>query len=505
MRSFRHIRSKLLVMVLLTMFSAITVAGAFILYNDLREYRNTRINDLTTQIGLLAASSATALQFEDTAVAQENLELLRLRPSVRAAAIYNARGNHFATYTREGEHVVFPELPGDEGIETVNDNLVIFSRIVADGEILGTAYISGDYLIWQRAIDFIQINSLIALTAMAVAALVCLPLQASITKPLFAITDIAREVVNSRDFGRRVKRVSDDEIGVLVDAFNEMLNEIGKTTVALQDTNRQLEQEAGEHRASREMVMKLNAELERKVLERTQALQVANKELESFCYSVSHDLRGPLRAISGFTRALQEDYGTGMPDGAHRYFDKVIAASSRMGQLIEDLLNLSRVSRGELVRQQVNFSTMAHQIADDLKQQHPGYVIEVSIWEGISAEADQKLLRIVLENLMGNSWKFTTKQSQPRVEVGVMRDGQREIYFVRDNGAGFDMKYADKLFGAFQRLHGAGEFPGTGIGLATVQRIINRHGGRIWFDSTPGKGAVFYFTLKSDLVVDPLT
>jgi light-regulated signal transduction histidine kinase (bacteriophytochrome) len=169
-----------------------------------------------------------------------------------------------------------------------------------------------------------------------------------------------------------------------------------------------------------------------------------------------------------------------------------------MGQLIEDLLNLSRVSRVGLVRQPVNCSEMAAEVINDLKQQNPGHNVDVEIWSDITVNADAKLLRIVFENLLGNAWKFSSRQSSPHIEVGTMRDGKREIYFVRDNGAGFDMKYADKLFGPFQRLHAMNEYPGTGIGLATVQRVIHRHGGRIWFDSKAGQGAVFYFTLDGD-------
>jgi light-regulated signal transduction histidine kinase (bacteriophytochrome) len=166
-----------------------------------------------------------------------------------------------------------------------------------------------------------------------------------------------------------------------------------------------------------------------------------------------------------------------------------------MGQLIEDLLNLARVSRGALSRRKVDIGSLARQVVVDLQQRDPGRTVEISIWDGMSAEADPRLLRAALENLIGNAWKFTSKATGPRIEVGAMRDGGQVTFFVRDNGAGFDMTYADKLFGAFQRLHAANDYTGTGIGLATVQRIIHRHGGRIWADAQVGKGAVFYFTL----------
>jgi light-regulated signal transduction histidine kinase (bacteriophytochrome) len=166
-----------------------------------------------------------------------------------------------------------------------------------------------------------------------------------------------------------------------------------------------------------------------------------------------------------------------------------------MGQLIEDLLNLSKVSRAELQRRDVDLGQIAREVLAELRQRDPGREVEVSIWDGLTAHADGRLMRAALENLLGNAWKFSARTAAPRIEVGATRDGEHVTFFVRDNGAGFDMKYANKLFGAFQRLHAASEFQGTGIGLATVQRIVHRHGGRIWADASPGKGAVFYFTL----------
>jgi light-regulated signal transduction histidine kinase (bacteriophytochrome) len=225
---------------------------------------------------------------------------------------------------------------------------------------------------------------------------------------------------------------------------------------------------------------------------------MANKELESFCYSVSHDLRAPLRAIDGFSQALAEELPDRLGGQARHYFDRIRAATQRMAQLIEDLLNLSKVSRGALELREVNLSALAGEVVRDLRVHDPDRQVDVSIWDGINVNGDARLLRAVLENLLGNAWKFTSKAEAPRIEVGTMRDGDKSVYFVRDNGAGFDMAFADKLFGAFQRLHGMEEFPGTGIGLATVQRIVHRHGGRIWADAAPGRGAVFYFTLAPD-------
>ncbi|HXB21842.1 MAG TPA: PAS domain S-box protein [Candidatus Solibacter sp.] len=225
-------------------------------------------------------------------------------------------------------------------------------------------------------------------------------------------------------------------------------------------------------------------------------LAVANKELEAFSYSVSHDLRTPLRAIDGFSLALLEDCGDKIDGEGKRHLQRVRAATVRMGHLIDDLLQVARISRSEMGRDSVNLSLLAEEVAAQMREAAPDRHVAFVIAPGLMAQGDRNLLRIVLENLLSNSWKFTARQSHPQIEFGMQpRDGEA-VYFVRDNGVGFDMQYATKLFGVFQRLHSEGEFPGTGIGLATVQRIVHRHGGRIWVEASVGKGAAFYFVLN---------
>jgi len=224
-------------------------------------------------------------------------------------------------------------------------------------------------------------------------------------------------------------------------------------------------------------------------------LEVANQELEAFCYSVSHDLRAPLRSLDGFSQALLDDYRDRLDDTGRDFLQRVRAASQRMGTLIDDLLSLSRVTRGEVQVEEVDLSALAAAAAADLKKTDPARDVTFAIAPHLVVRADAGLMRIVLQNLLGNAWKFTGKRSSARVEVGSMAHDGRRAFFVRDDGAGFDMAYAAKLFGAFQRLHAAAEFPGSGIGLATVQRIIHRHGGQVWAEGAPDRGATFYFTL----------
>lgn len=226
------------------------------------------------------------------------------------------------------------------------------------------------------------------------------------------------------------------------------------------------------------------------------ALEAANKELEAFSYSVSHDLRSPLRSIDGFSLALLEDYEDQLDEEGKSYLHRVRAASQRMAQLIDDLLQLSRLTRKEMHREGVDLSAIAQTVSNELQRSQPERQVECVIDNDLVADGDGKLLQVMLENLLGNAWKFTGKQENPHVEFGADRNNGTTVYFVRDNGAGFDMQYADKLFGAFQRLHSMSEFEGTGIGLANVQRIVHRHGGSVWAEAEVGQGATFYFTLQ---------
>ena len=243
-------------------------------------------------------------------------------------------------------------------------------------------------------------------------------------------------------------------------------------------------------------IRELNATLELRVAQRTKELEMVNKELESFSYSVSHDLRSPLRGIAGFTEALARNYRSQLDAAGGKYLDRVLAGTERMGHLIDDLLNLSRVGRADLVRRPVDLSAMARSVAENLQQCGASRAVEWVIGSGITMEGDSQLLRVVLENLLGNAAKFTSKKEGARIEFGVATgpDG-RVTCFVRDNGAGFDMEYAGKLFDPFQRMHSMSEFPGTGIGLATVKRIIQRHGGQVWAEAKIDAGATIYLAL----------
>lgn len=237
------------------------------------------------------------------------------------------------------------------------------------------------------------------------------------------------------------------------------------------------------------------AQLEAQHAERTRQLEVAVKELDSFSHSVSHDLRAPLRVVDGFANIVLEDYGEQLDDLGREHLKRIVAAGQRMNAMIDTLLSLSRMTSREIDRERVDLSRLARELADELRTQDPARATEFVLADGLVVEGDRTLLRLVLQNLMGNAWKFSAKVVQPRVEFGARDENGKPVYLVRDNGAGFDMRFAEKMFGLFQRFHSSNEFPGTGVGLATVQRIVRKHGGRIWADSQPGQGATFFFTL----------
>ncbi len=277
---------------------------------------------------------------------------------------------------------------------------------------------------------------------------------------------------------------------------NRRLEEgISERTADLSRANDRLRMELEERVRIEKRIQNINTELEQRVRERTSLLESTNKELEAFAYSISHDLRSPLRALDGFSEVLLREYGEKMDGRGRELLERIQTASRRMGQLISDLLNLSTIARMGFARQEVDLSIIARETVEKLKAADPARKISVGIAPGLKAMGDERLIRFMMEHLIDNAWKFTGGQDDARVEIGSDRSGPQEEFFVRDNGVGFDMAYAGNLFKPFQRLHGIHEFPGNGIGLVTVQRIVARHGGTIRVEAEPGQGATFRFTL----------
>lgn len=476
-RRLRSIRYKLFGGILLTTISALLISGIAMVLYDLQSHRERLVQDLLTQGRLLGLTTTPGLRFNDPKLAADSLALLEVRPQILAAAIYDAEGKLFATYSRAGYNGNFPPQPALEGQYLEGESFIAFQPIVDHGEQLGTVYIATEFLLNKRLWQYAGIVLAGGILALVISTLLSLWIQASITRPVLSISNLARRITQQRDYSLRADIHTNDEVGHLADSFNNLLSEVQQRSAEIQ---------------------RLNSALEQRVAARTAELESINRELEAFSYSVSHDLRTPLRAIDGFSQALLEDYADQLDETAQDYLSRVRSGAQRMGQLIDDLLKLARVSRAPLSRENINLSNMATTILEELQAAEPNRVAHIEVEPQIEVIGDPQLTRIALDNLLGNAWKYTGKCAETRIQFGQgLRDGT-PCYCVTDNGAGFDMAYVDKLFGAFQRLHDAKEYPGTGIGLATVQRIIHRHGGRIWADSTLGSGSTFCFTLPNE-------
>lgn len=477
------VRRKVIVAIMGTSITVLVLTCTVFVVYEYVSFRGSIIRGLATRGEIIAANSTAALAFENEADATHVLSAFRMDPHIVAACLYDRDGRLFAKYPLDAPDASFPP-PSDLGGGRFEDGHVVVFLPVAQGDRrFGTVFLKSDlsamserFRVYGGLVAFaVTISILVAFTLSK-------RLHRRVSEPILDLARTARSVSERKDYALRARKLSDDEIGQLTDSFNDMLAQIQERDAAL--------------RTAEEEVRALNVGLEERVVERTTQLGAVNQELEAFAYSVSHDLRAPLRAIDGFSLALLEDCADRLDVNGKKYLAHVREAAQQMGALIDDLLNLSRVTRAELHSETVDLSGMARSVVARLRESQPERQVEVSVQDELMVQADPRLLDIALTNLLGNAWKFTGNRAVARIELGVEAAEHPPVYFVRDNGAGFDSKYVEKLFGVFQRLHSAREFEGTGIGLATVQRIVHRHGGRVWAEGEVDRGATFYFTLE---------
>jgi signal transduction histidine kinase/CheY-like chemotaxis protein len=508
------IRRKLVRAVMATTFAALLVSIAIIIGYDLRSYHRSLVNDLATQAELVGHMTSAALTFDDPRLANENLALLRTRPQVRAAAIYDADGDLFASYQAQGESRALPQAISGAPAGNSED-LVIQQRIVENGDTLGTVYLRAENRLLARTLDYLSIAALVALLAMGVAYLLMRRMGHVVIAPIVAITEIARDVVATRDYSRRAPRISNDEAGELVDSFNAMLTEIEVRTRELETSSSEIAREAAERSRAQQEVMRLNEQLEQRVDERTLQLALANAELanaieearsanqakSAFLSSMSHELRTPLNAILGFAQILTSDTLPSTLEQKKEFANHILKSGRHLLTLINEILDLAKVESGT-VTLSMEPVALSDTLAETRTMVEPiaasrGVRVLFPEAPGAVLLADRTRLKQVLLNLLSNAVKYNREAGAVVVTCEQVAPTRLRLS-VQDTGAGLDAEQVASLFQPFNRLgQEGGSQEGTGIGLVVTKRLVELMGGDIGVSSSPGVGSVFWIELAT--------
>lgn len=460
--------------VLVSAVALLLACTGFFAYDQIT-FRQNLVHTLSAQAQIVGSNSVSAILFDDPQSASSTLSALRDSGNIVAAGIFTLDGRPLAEFSRHPSdaQTQIPQLPPGQ-VEKYwfgHGRLLLIRQILSEGKPIGFVFLKADLLqLDQRLKRYALIAFAVLLISFLAAILVSNVFRRSLAQPIVRLATVAQQISRDKDYTARVTpTAANDELAVLMRSFNDMLEELHKS----------------------------HDELERRVADRTRELVLANRELEAFSYSVSHDLRGPLDAINGYSYILLNQYGGKLDQQTRDLITDIRSSGKRMVELIDDLLNLSRVSSTAMMKEKVDLSAIAHSIMEDLYRTSPDRNVEFTASANQEVYGDAHLLRIVMENLLRNAWKYTSHHDHARIEFGEFERDGSATYFVRDDGSGFDPRSASRLFQPFQRLHSKQEFPGNGIGLATVRRIIQRHGGELWAEGAVEQGATFYFTLGS--------
>jgi len=470
------IARKLTLMNMLVSGVALLLACAGFFAYDQITFRNNLVRTLSAQAQIIGANSVSAILFNDPQAATSTLAGLKGSHNISSAGIFTHSGRLLAEFKRQNEEEILtlPQLrPGEvEGYWFRTKHVILVREISSEGKPVGYVYLRADLTeIDERLKQYSLIAFAVLLISLFAAILVSAGFRKSVAQPIMQLAATAKSVSRNKDYTTQVTPVGmgNDEVTDLVDSFNEMLRELHKS----------------------------HDELEQRVAERTRELLAANRELEAFSYSVSHDLRGPLDAVNGFSYVLLTQYGSRLDAQTKELIENIRSSGQRMGELMEALLKLSRVTSMAMRMERVDLSEIAGSIMQDLIRTAPDRNVKFITRPGIVAHGDPQLMQVLMENLLRNAWKYTSHHNDARIEFGALQEKGNTTYFVKDDGSGFDPQAADRLFQPFQRLHPRSQFAGNGVGLATVRRIVSRHGGEVWAQGAVEKGATFFFTVKA--------
>jgi signal transduction histidine kinase len=494
------IQQKLTKAIMLTSGAVLFLTAAVFGLQQLISFRKTVAENSETIARITAAQSSGAVDYENEPDCRKTLSKLSGEPAVLQAALYGKKGTILARYPESAPASSFPAhpVPGQYLVE--NEAVHLCVRIRQDDRSVGALYMKWDLSPAYRRFRWDAATlGVILVCSLGLALLISHALQRRISGPILELAETARAVAVNQDYSVRAKKYGNDELGLLTDAFNQMLTRIGEQNEALRRSEEQLRQALQSTQAAAEQVRILNADLETRVARRTAELAATNQALEAFTYTVSHDLRAPLRHNDSFARIMEEEIARHPQtvEAARPCITRIRAGAQNMIRLVDDLLNLSRLE-ASLQRRTAGLNAIVDEVLGELKPHAKDRDIEWQVAELPSATVDPGLIKQVFANLISNAIKYTRPRARAVIEIGAERGAGNVAIFIRDNGIGFDMKQVDRLFRVFQRLQQPEEFEGNGIGLATVQRIIQLHGGRIWAEGEADKGATFRFTLQGD-------
>ncbi len=514
MLRLRSIRHKLMSVVLLTTLVALVISLGTIVVYDLRAYHRNLVADISTQAELLGHMSSAALAFDDERLALENLNLMRIRPRVTAGALYKADGSLFASYRANERVGALPAKVGKEGVSIAGSSVELFKPIVDNGELLGTVYLRADYELAGRTADYLAIALGVTVLALLVALLLLRRLDFVITQPILDIADVAREVIETGDYSRRARKLSDDEVAQLVDSFNKMLAEIELRTHALERSNGELAREGEQRTEAQQEVMRLNQELEVRVHERTMQLEMTNGELamameearsanyakSAFLSSMSHELRTPLNAILGFAQILSSDRLPSTLEQKKEFAGHILKSGRHLLTLINEILDLAKVESGtvSLSLEPVGLDAILQECRDMIAPLASQRGIGMAFPDAcpLNVLADRTRLKQILLNLLSNALKYNREQGQVAIECAPHAGGRVRIS-VRDTGVGLDAEQLALLFQPFNRLgQEGGTEEGSGIGLVVTKRLVELMDGNIGVSSAPGEGSIFWIELR---------